>query len=69
MLLVVGTSLVVYPAAGLVNFVHPESPKFVIDPKLPEVSHMPGVIGIEEKASRGMEIFFQEHIFIDLPYE
>lgn len=68
-LLVVGTSLVVYPAAGLVNFVHPEAPKFVIDPKLPEVSHMPGVVGIEEKAGKGMEILFEKHLFIDLPYE
>ena len=34
--LVVGTSLQVYPAAGLVGYVSDHSPKFVIDPHLPE---------------------------------
>ena len=29
---VIGTSLVVYPAAGLVNYAHREVPKFLIDP-------------------------------------
>ena len=29
---VIGTSLVVYPAAGLVNYAHREIPKFLIDP-------------------------------------
>lgn len=29
---VIGTSLVVYPAAGLINYAHKEIPKFLIDP-------------------------------------
>jgi NAD-dependent deacetylase len=32
-LIVVGTSLVVYPAAGLVDYVPKEAPKYVVDPK------------------------------------
>ncbi len=53
--LVVGTSLVVYPAAGLINYVHDRARKFVVDPKKPEVLHVPNVEFIAEKASVGME--------------
>ena len=35
---VVGTSMQVYPAAGLIGFVADEAPKFIIDPNSPEVS-------------------------------
>ncbi|HFB61457.1 MAG TPA: NAD-dependent deacylase, partial [Bacteroidetes bacterium] len=31
--MVVGTSMVVYPAAGLVHYVSREAPKFYVDPK------------------------------------
>lgn len=53
--LVVGTSMVVYPAAGLIDYVSLEVPKFIIDPKVPEVRRMPNVEFIAEKASTGME--------------
>jgi len=33
--IVVGTSLIVYPAAGLVDFVAPNVKKYVVDPKMP----------------------------------
>lgn len=36
-LVVVGTSLVVYPAAGLIDFAPSEIPKFIIDPSKPDV--------------------------------
>ncbi|MCI0750228.1 MAG: NAD-dependent deacylase [Flammeovirgaceae bacterium] len=52
---VVGTSLVVYPAAGLVNYVPFEAPKYVVDPNLPAVGNMPFVKMIEAKASIGLE--------------
>lgn len=35
---VVGTSLQVYPAAGLINYVNKTVPKFIIDPHIPDVS-------------------------------
>ena len=39
--LVVGTSMAVYPAAGLIDYVHPNVPKFLVDPKLPEgINHI-----------------------------
>jgi len=53
--LVVGTSMVVYPAAGLIHYVPVESPKFVVDPKIPEVGSIPYVTMIADKASTGME--------------
>ncbi|HEU5289718.1 MAG TPA: NAD-dependent deacylase [Cyclobacteriaceae bacterium] len=53
--LVVGTSLVVYPAAGLIHYVPVESPKFVVDPKIPEVGTTPYVTMIADKASTGMK--------------
>lgn len=53
--LVIGTSLVVYPAAGLIHSVRFDAPKFVVDPNLPDVGHLPYVTTFAEKASTGME--------------
>ncbi len=53
--LVVGTSMVVYPAAGLIHYVPTESMKYVVDPNLPDVGHIPFLKMIQEKASTGME--------------
>ncbi len=53
--LVVGTSLVVYPAAGLIHYVPVESPKFVVDPKTPEIGSIPYLTMIADKASTGMD--------------
>ena len=36
--IIVGTSLQVYPAAGLLDYVADEIPKYVIDPNMPSVS-------------------------------
>jgi NAD-dependent deacetylase len=58
--LVVGTSMLVYPAAGLIDYVRPETPKYVVDPKVPEVRHSPNLHFIAEKASVGMEIVRQK---------
>jgi NAD-dependent deacetylase len=53
--LVVGTSLVVYPAAGLLDYVGSDIPKFIVDPNMPEVYGKPNLFLIEEKASSGMK--------------
>ncbi len=53
--LVVGTSLVVYPAAGLINEVPRDVPKYIVDPKIPDMMPMPNLHFIAEKASVGME--------------
>ena len=52
--IVVGTSLQVYPAAGLIQYVPYEAQKFVVDPKLPDVKHMPYLKTFEEMASTGL---------------
>lgn len=54
-LVVVGTSLNVYPAAGLVHYVEPGTPIFVIDPERPGM-HIRNVTYIQEKAGKGVEI-------------
>src|SRR5690606_2735747 len=51
--LVVGTSLMVYPAAGLINYTEYHVPKYIIDPGKPEVYNVPNVYFIQEKASVG----------------
>jgi NAD-dependent deacetylase len=53
--LVVGTSMLVYPAAGLINYVKYDVPKYIVDPHLPEVGHVPLLTMYAEKASTGME--------------
>jgi len=55
--LVVGTSLQVYPAAGLINYCPTKIPKYVIDPNRPAGSFDSDIIFIEDKTSTGMETF------------
>ncbi|MBN1985821.1 MAG: NAD-dependent deacylase [Prolixibacteraceae bacterium] len=58
-LVVIGTSLVVYPAAGLVSYAKPEIPIFVIDPGRPQL-YSKNVTYIQEKAGKGVKILKQE---------
>jgi len=51
----IGTSLVVYPAAGLVDYVDAEVKKYVIDKNIPEVSRYRNVISIQKPATDGVE--------------
>ena len=53
--IVIGTSLQVYPAAGLLEYVKESTPKFIIDPNMPSVSSRPNLFLIEEKGSVGMK--------------
>jgi len=53
--LVVGTSMLVYPAAGLIHEVPDDAWKYVVDPNLPDMSRYPGIKMFAEKASTGME--------------
>lgn len=54
--IVAGTSMLVYPAAGLIEYVRREVPKYIVDPNKPQVSAGPEVYFITEKASVGMDI-------------
>jgi NAD-dependent deacetylase len=51
---VVGTSLVVYPAAGLINYVESATPKFIVDKKIPYTPPMKNLTLIEKPATEGV---------------
>lgn len=53
--IVIGTSLVVYPAAGLVDYVPQETKIYVIDKNMPYISPRPNLVLLEENATTGME--------------
>lgn len=50
----IGTSLAVYPAAGLVDYVPDHAPKYVLDRKIPEVNRYANVVPIEKNATEGV---------------
>lgn len=51
-----GTSLQVYPAAGLMEYLPRAVPKYIVDKKIPPVERYVNVIPIEKPATEGMEI-------------
>ena len=57
-MLIVGTSLQVYPAAGLVQYAPAGIPIYLIDPK-PIHLNMKGFTQIEDVATKGMERFME----------
>lgn len=52
--LIVGTSLVVYPAAGLLNYAPWPIPKFIVDKKIPYTSSLYNLTAIEKPAGEGI---------------
>ncbi len=50
----IGTSLQVYPAAGLIDVVDDDVPKYIIDKKIPEVSRFRNIIPLEGTATEGV---------------
>jgi NAD-dependent deacetylase len=57
--LVLGTSMQVYPAASLIDYVPRAADKYLIDPAHPEFSLPKELTFIQEKATVGMELFTQ----------
>ncbi len=53
--IIIGTSLQVYPAAGLINYAKPTSKKFIIDKKIPYTSSLKNLITIESGAIYGVQ--------------
>lgn len=53
---VIGTSMLVYPAAGLIQYAKKGIPKYIIDIKLPETGFIENLIKIEAPASVGAKI-------------
>ena len=58
---IVGTSLAVYPAASLVNYVRPEAKMFVVDPHIP-ASVGPAVEKMPLRAAQGMPLLAEKLI-------
>ena len=58
---IVGTSLAVYPAAGLVHYAAPLIPKFIVDKNVPSTGHIRNITVIEMPATKGIEVL-QQHL-------
>ena len=58
-LVVIGTSRAVYPAASLVHYTKPGTPIFVVDPGNPDI-FLKNVTFIQEKAGTGVEILVEK---------
>lgn len=59
-LIVIGTSLVVYPAAGLINYSRYEIPKWLVDPSDMPLPRIPNLKFINEKATVGVDYLVKE---------
>jgi len=58
--IVIGTSLVVYPAAGLVDYAPQNAKIYVVDKNMPYVAPRPNLVLIEQKATVGMKKILEE---------
>ncbi len=63
--ILVGSSLAVYPAAGLVNYVPRGVPKYIVDPKIPELNQNSSFIKIQEKATVGVPALVSQLLITD----
>ena len=61
-LIVIGTSMVVYPAAGLIDYVSDDVPKFIVDPNMPRISKRANLTLIEEIGTIGMNQLVENHL-------
>lgn len=58
--IVIGTSMLVYPAAGLINYTSYETPKWLIDPNEMSLPRVPNLKFINEKATVGVDYLVSE---------
>ncbi|NCX96020.1 MAG: NAD-dependent deacylase [Chitinophagia bacterium] len=59
---VIGTSLAVYPAAGLIDLVPHHVPKFIIDKDIPPVNHLNELTAIPLPATQGIPVLINHPI-------
>lgn len=57
---VIGTSMLVYPAAGLIQYAKKNIPKYIIDVRIPETGFIENLRKIEAPASVGTKIMSEE---------
>lgn len=53
--IVVGTSLVIYPAAGLIHYTRRETPKYVVNPNHHSISGIQNLTIIRQNATTGVD--------------
>jgi len=62
-LIIIGTSMQVYPAASLVNYIRPNTPIYFIDPKPAINQHdFNNLTVIPEKATLGVQLLIENHL-------
>lgn len=62
MFIIIGTSLNVYPAAGLLNYVPANVPVYLVDPNEVDVRGVHKVVAIREGASAGMQEIIDKYL-------
>ena len=60
--LIIGTSMNVYPAAGLINYVPEGAPVYIIDPNEVAVAGHPRIKVIQKSAGEGVQLLLEELI-------
>ncbi|MCC6721650.1 MAG: NAD-dependent deacylase [Bacteroidia bacterium] len=63
-LIIIGTSMVVYPAASLLHYAKQNTEIYYIDPNIPDFKFDKKVIHIKENATLGMEILTTKYLNI-----
>jgi NAD-dependent deacetylase len=58
--IVVGTSMLVYPAAGLIDYVPSKAQKYIVDPNASEIRHISNLNVIAENAGTGLVKLVEE---------
>jgi NAD-dependent deacetylase len=56
----IGTSLSVYPAASLIEYVDEDVPKYLVDPGAFNLGYIPNFLHIAETATNGVKILEKE---------
>jgi NAD-dependent deacetylase len=56
----IGTSLDVYPAAGLINYAKEESEKYLVDPKAKDLYHILNLTTIKKTAGEGVPLLVKK---------
>lgn len=63
--ILIGTSLQVYPAAGLINYVPAMVPKYIIDKQIPQIEGLTNTIPIESTATTGIDLLIKKYLLIN----
>lgn len=63
--MVVGSSLAVYPASSLLQYVPEHAPKYIIDPRQPRMARMQNLSFIQSVASKGVPQLARELIALE----